>query len=247
MRLQLCTWQEVEQYLEKSQGIIVPIGSTEQHGPNGLIGTDAITAEKIANAISEQYGVMVAPAINYGMAQHHLAFAGSISLRPTTLIAVVMDVVCSIVNHGFTHVLFVNGHGGNIASLNAAFSEIYADFSFQSKPCHFQCTVANWYDGKEVGRLSKSLYGNAEGSHATPSEVSLTYYIHPECVKNINTPLTAAPVGEIRDALNFRSQFSDGRIGSDPSLATIEAGEKVCNAAIKDVYDKYLAFIDNNG
>jgi len=118
MRLQLSTWQEVEQYLEKSKGIIVPIGSTEQHGPNGLIGTDAITAEKIAHEISDQQGVMVAPAINYGMAQHHLAFAGSVSLRPTTLIALVKDVVTSLVNHGFTHVFFVNGHGGNIASLN---------------------------------------------------------------------------------------------------------------------------------
>src|SRR3546814_2908418 len=83
MRLQLMTWMEVEDYLKQHKGIIVPIGSTEQHGPIGLIGTDAICPEVIADKAAGTLGCIVGPTISIGMAQHHLAFPGSVALRPS--------------------------------------------------------------------------------------------------------------------------------------------------------------------
>ena len=85
MQLQLKTWQFVEDYLKTRTGIIIPIGSTEQHGPTGLIGTDALTAEMIGRGVGEKVGALVAPTISVGMAQHHLDFPGSMTVRPTTL------------------------------------------------------------------------------------------------------------------------------------------------------------------
>jgi len=165
VQLQLKTWQFVEDYLKSKTGIIIPIGSTEQHGPTGLIGTDALTAEMIGRGVGEQVGALVAPTISVGMAQHHLGFAGSITLRPTTLISVVRDTVLSLARHGFTRFFFVNGHGGNIATVTAAFSEIYAERSMErmSNQPSIKCALRNWWDSAAIKQLSRELYPVGEG------------------------------------------------------------------------------------
>ena len=88
MRLDLATWQEVETYLRTSGGIIIPTGSTEQHGPMSLIGTDAICAEEIAEGVAELAGAMVAPTLAYTPAPFNTA-ALSLKQRkppwPTTI------------------------------------------------------------------------------------------------------------------------------------------------------------------
>lgn len=245
MRLQLSTWIEVEDYLKRSTAIILPIGSTEQHGPNGLIGTDAICPEAIANGVAEKTEVLVGPTFSIGMAQHHMAFPGTMTFRPSTLIALLKDAVDSLARHGFDRIYFLNGHGGNIATITAAFSEIYADASLgtaaDNRPS-LRCRLANWYQGKRVGAVSKELFGDAEGSHATPSEVSVSWFAHPEAVKRAEMSPKIAPKGTIRDAADYRRQFPDGRIGSDPSLASVEAGRRLYEAAVEDVLEDYRAF-----
>jgi len=243
MQLALSTWQEVERYLETSTGIIIPIGSTEQHGPNGLIGTDAICPVHIAQEIEKQMDVLVAPAINYGMSQHHMAFAGTITLKPTTLMQVVIDVVASLRRHGFTHFYFLNGHGGNIPPVTSAFSELYAGVSAGEQP--LRCRLANWWRNDAVKKLAAELYGEAEGFHATVSEVALSYHAHPEAVKDVSLSPDVAPTGEFFDAADFRQKFPDGRIGSSPQLATIDAGERFCKLAAEALGADYQCFLSD--
>ena len=155
MKLQLSTWQEVEAYLDRSTGIVIPIGSTEQHGPTGLIGTDAICAEAIAQGVGEAVQALVAPTINVGMALHHTAFPGSMSLRPSTMILVIRDYVTCLTRSGFRKFLFINGHGGNVATLKAAFSETYAYLADLGISDPVQCHVSNWYMCGSVYKLEK--------------------------------------------------------------------------------------------
>jgi creatinine amidohydrolase len=246
MLLHLSTWQEVEAYLQQSKGIIFPIGSTEQHGPTGLIGTDAICAEAIAAGVGDVTQAIVGPTINVGMALHHTAFPGSISLRPSTLIQVIRDYVTSLAKAGFSKFYFINGHGGNIATLKAAFSETYAHLEdlHINNAQQVQCQVANWFMCGSVYKLAKELYGDQEGSHATPSEVALTQYVYPEAIKH--APLSAEVAGghKIYSAADFRVRYPDGRMGSNPALATPEHGKQFYDLAVKELSNGYLEFLN---
>lgn len=246
MLLHLSTWLEVERYLEQSPGIILPIGSTEQHSPIGVIGTDAICAEAIARGVGEVAQALVAPTINVGMALHHTAFPGSMSLRPSTMILVIRDYVTCLARSGFRKFFFVNGHGGNVATLKAAFSETYAHLADLGIPeaDKVHCQVSNWYMCGSVYKLAKELYGDQEGSHATPSEVALTQYLYPEAIKQAPLSEAVAKGHPIYGAIDFRRRYPDGRMGSNPGLATPEHGKQFYELAVKEMSNFYLEFLN---
>ncbi len=245
MQLQLSTWPQVEAYLQQSRGIIMPIGSTEQHGPSGPIGTDAICAEAIAERVGESTSALVGPTIAVGMALHHTAFPGTISLQPSTLIGVIKDYVTSLAQAGFERFFFINGHGGNIATLKAAFAETYSHLSHSGVAGgdRVQCKVANWFMCSSVYKRAKELYGDQEGSHATPSEIAVTQYLYPDTINS--TPLAENPPSgyPIYSATDFRRRYPDGRMGSNPALARPEHGEQFIELAVKDLSQRYLEFV----
>lgn len=244
MQLRLATWPEVEAYLARSTGILVPIGSTEQHGPSGLIGTDAICAEVVGHGIGEATGALVAPTVAVGMAQHHMAFAGSMTLRPATLIAVIQDQVIGLARHGFDRFLFLNGHGGNIATIRAAFAEVHAEASIGSGNARpLRLKLRNWWDTPKVKAISAELYGDNEGDHATCSEIALTQFAYPDANKPAAFQGRAPRNTGFGDAADYRSRYPDGRIGSDPSLARPEHGRRLYEAAVADLAEDWRAFL----
>lgn len=247
MLLHLMTWQEVESYLQTSTGVMMPIGSTEQHGPTGLIGTDAICAEAIAIAAGETAGAVVGPTIGVGMAQHHMAFTGSMTLRPSTLVSVIADYVNSLARHGFERFYFINGHGGNVSTVQTAFQEVYARTSMDGggdRP-RVRCVSRNWYQRPRVQALAKKFYGGREGYHATPSEVAVTQYVHPDAIKDAELPELTSPGGgfSFTDADDYRRRFPDGRMASDPSLARPEHGKELLELAAEDLAADYREFL----
>ena len=233
------TWPEVEDYLRRCQGILVPIGSTEQHGPNGLIGTDAIVAEVIAAEAGRLAEALVAPTIAVAMAEHHMAFTGSMTLRPETMTALLEDYAGSLGRHGFRHLYFVNGHGGNIRILSTVLKEIDARTGAP------RCKFVNWWAAPQAKAIREELYGEDEGMHATPSEISVTWHAHPDQIRAAADDGVAPSMQRWRSAEHYRELYPDGRIGSDPSLATPEAGARLIEAAAADIAEDFAKFLSD--
>jgi creatinine amidohydrolase len=243
MLLHLSTWAEIEAYLARSKTVVIPIGSNEQHGPTGLLGTDWLCPEIIAREAEKAHpDLLVAPTFNIGMAQHHLDFPGTIALRPSTFMAAIGDWARSLAHHGFTRLYFLNGHGGNVATMEAAFSELYAEASFAARPRGFACRLKNWWDLRGVAKLAYSQFPAGHGSHATPSEIAITQWAYPDAIKAANYAPQIAPTGPIREAADFRARFPDGRMGSDPGLATPEKGGELVQLAVTGLVEDVRAF-----
>jgi creatinine amidohydrolase len=100
----------------------------------------------------------------------------------------------------------------------------------------------NWWELGGVMDVCRQLFPVGEGSHATPSEVSVTWFGYPQAVKHVTMSPRIAPTGPILDAEDYRRRFPDGRIGSDPSQASVEAGEKIVTAAVKAVVAEFKQF-----
>ena len=112
MRIADMNWMQVEQHVKRDQRALLPIGSTEQHGYLSLC-VDVILAERVSVEAAEPIQVPVYPTINYGFTPSFVDYAGTVSLRLSTLCALLCDILDHMVRTGFRQIVIVNGHGGN--------------------------------------------------------------------------------------------------------------------------------------
>jgi creatinine amidohydrolase len=113
VRARELNWMHVEEYLKRDDRVVLPLGSTEQHGYLSLE-TDNILAERVSAEAAEPLGVLVLPVVPYGLTPSFAAYPGSPSLRIATYLAVLRDLLDSLHGQGFRRFLLVNGHGGNL-------------------------------------------------------------------------------------------------------------------------------------
>jgi len=251
MRLELMTSPDIAAAIAKSPGIVWPVGATEQHGPIGLTGTDHLCAETIARRFGAAHGVLVAPTQAVGQSHFHLGFPGTLALRPSTLMAVVVDHLASLAATGFRYLYILNGHGGNLAPIRSAVAEFHAAHSFAGTDGpRLQVRLRSWWELVSVNAMRNTLYGAQEGYHATPSEVAITMAAYPERIAESDLAAPTHPhdprdhAGDnYADATDFRRSFPDGRVMSHSALARRTHGEALINTAVADLAVDYREFV----
>jgi creatinine amidohydrolase len=157
VRIYDVNWMQLEEYLERDDRIVLPLGSTEQHAYLSL-GTDNILAERVAVEAAEPLGVPVLPAVPYGIAPSFAAFPGSPTLRLETFVAVVRDLLDSLYGQGFRRFMLVNGHGGNTPAGTLALEWMGAHRDGQ-------VIFHNWWNSPRVWAVVESI--DSVGSHAS--------------------------------------------------------------------------------
>jgi len=239
--LKLALWQDVHEYLERRTDVVIPVGGTEQHGPSGPAGTDLIAAEELANELGQERHALVTPAIPFGVSQVHGAFPGTISLRPATALAVVTDAIESLAAQGFRRFLLVNGHHGSKPLLEVACAQVHATVPGS------RCLSVDWWELPEVRSVVLEMFGAREGHHATPGELSLVRRFYPRAV--IDLPpmdhFQAVPEPSLWSAEDFRRRYPDGRVGSDPGLASAAAGERIFTAASRGLVEVHRRLVED--
>jgi len=243
MRLDQMTWGEVATYLKRSGGIILPVGSTEQHGPMGLIGTDTLCAEAIAMAAGEKANVIVAPPIAYTPAPFNMGFPGTISLSVETFKEVVFEVLSRLQEQGFGHIYILNGHGANLEPIKHVIPRLSGG----------RVRLKSWWDFPAVNKLRQQFYGDWEGMHATPSEISITQALY----RSVSPGAATKPPGKLSPEFikahagdkhgtpaEHRASYPDGRVGSHSALAKPEHGKAIIDAAKSAACDDFLSFLN---
>jgi creatinine amidohydrolase len=126
MRLEDLNWFDVQSYLKTDDRLMLVLGSCEQHGFLSLL-TDVKIPLALADAAGQETNVLVAPPLNFGCSPYFMGYPGTLSLRASTLLDLIEDLVRSAYRHGFRRMLILNGHGGNDAA-RARLYEVAGDF-----------------------------------------------------------------------------------------------------------------------
>jgi creatinine amidohydrolase len=225
---------------------LVPVGATEQHGPNLALSTDYAIAHRLCQRLAEKIHPLAAvvPPIPFGISHHHSGFAGTITLSAETFTAIALDVARSLQANGINHLLFVNGHNGNTAILNVATTRIRYELGLQA-------ATAFWF--QQASDRVKAHAKTPRFGHACEVETSVLMALRPDLVRTealeagdmIDSPLKLAFNNEpffLQVPVPFHEQTRNGAFG-DARLATAEAGEDIVETAIERMSDFVQAFI----
>jgi creatinine amidohydrolase len=212
---------EVVQYLTSKRTIILPCGATEQHGLHAPLGTDTISVYEVCKEVGRRTSTVVAPVLPYGFSQGlHCTFPGTISLSGVTFIAVISDILKSLVRSGFNEILVITGHGMNINPLHVAVTEFLGE-----NDAHV--IIKGYWQCKEY----ESLLEEGEGIHATPSETAIIMHLQSELVD----------ISKAVDERNYRQylvgkseyrKISSTGVMANATLADSEKGSRFFEAAV---------------
>ena len=162
-------YRQVEDYLKKSDTVIIPLGSLENHGLHMPLGTDTIVPDRIAQLVNDRCDVMIAPGINYGATDDLATFAGTVNLGTEGLTQLLKLVCDGLYSHGFRHFMILNGHGGNNAAIQTVGFHLYRKGALLAN--------LNWW------LMAGQINPEWAGGHGGGEETAAVMAVNPELIK----------------------------------------------------------------
>jgi creatinine amidohydrolase len=202
------TSPEVEAFLRDHRTVIVPTGSTEQHGPHGPLLTDVLVPQEVARRIAPRVGALVAPAINYSLSYPHAGFTGLVHIRIPTFMALVEDLCASLATVGFTRIVFLNGHYDNTYAIAYA----CANAAARMAP-GVRAFPINYWDGMSPSEAAE-FFGPGTGLHANRGETSAVLAIDPGLVDMDAANAEMPPFPEVTNSAPVHTAFFFSTPGS---------------------------------
>jgi creatinine amidohydrolase len=171
------TSPEVEAFLAAGHDtVIVPTGSTEQHGPHGPLLTDVLIPQEVARRVAPQVDALVAPTINYALSYPHVGFTGVVHIRIPTFMSLIEDLCASFAAIGFRRIVFLNGHYDNTYAIAYACAT-----AADRLPAGVHAFPVNYWDGMTAEEAAE-FFGPSAGLHANRGETSAVLAIDPALV-----------------------------------------------------------------
>jgi creatinine amidohydrolase len=228
---------EVEQFLETSHTVIVPVGSTEQHGPHLALTADVLIPQEVARRVAPKVGAVVAPPVSYALSYPHVGFKGLVHIRIPTFMALIEDLAAAFAHVGFKRIVFLNGHYDNTYAIAYACAN-----AAERLPRDVKAFPINYWDGipPDVASQYMSL---EKGLHANAAETAAVMAINPALVDMDKAnaefppfPKWTVESGAVHTAFFFSAPGSvywatkSGTWG-DARQATVEMGERYLQIA----------------
>jgi creatinine amidohydrolase len=164
------TWEDAKKAFDRIQTVMIPIGSTEQHGPHLPLGTDWMIAEELAKRVTPRLDIITTQVIPVGYTEHHMDFPGTISVKMNNLTNYMIDICESLIQWGAKRFVLMNGHGGNLDSLTQVAGAIREKYGILS-------TIIQWWEAIPEFR------GELTDPHAGYAETAIAAVIRHDCVK----------------------------------------------------------------
>ena len=238
------TTPDIERALARGTVVVLPVGSVEQHGRHVPVGCDTLASSVIARESAEDVAdnppVLVLPPLWFGYSPHHMGFAGTVTLSSETFINVLCEVSQSLLRQGVTHLVLLNGHGGNVSALDVAASRIGEEWRGRAR------VVAVTYWHLVSHRADEFRDSPAGGTgHAGEFETSLMLAVHEDLVQmeqadphypKMPSEYLSSDLFETARARmynDFRDLSPSGTLG-DPTFASKAKGEKILAACTEE-------------
>ena len=255
------TYIEIEEAVDQGiETIVIPIGSTEGHGPHLILSSDSITCTLVGKKIAKKLGCILAPTQPYGQASTHRKFKGTISLTNQTLIFLTEDICNSVIKQGFKKIMIINGNEENIPALSIAARNIK-----EKTGCII--TVSSWHKAVEKVWMKAPGIKDTElendtwynfAAHGGLMETSVImsykpYALRMDLAKTVkSTQKVVGDMGLVGSEFFYPADFdeiSESGHGGNPENALKEMGEFLVEAAADQIIQKHLKlwdYLDNN-